>query len=299
MRRYEPVDEYDLTVDAAIIQATSPTVEVTETENGHLVTITDAAGEKSFEVLNGDPGYSPTVTVTEITGGHRVVITDESGDHAFDVMDGEGGGSAGKGITSCVLNADYTLTINYTDGTSDTVGPIRGEQGPAGADGYSPTVSVVNITGGHRLTIRTKTADDQIDIMDGVQGPQGPAGADGSNGVSPVVTMEPISGTPGGYHFTLTDAGGTHTFDIMNGAEGQQGPAGRAPTITTTRITNPDGYRITIIDEVGTRSVEIYDGADGQGVPAGGTAGQFLVKQSATDYDAAWTTVPAAAGSGF
>lgn len=42
----------------------------------------------------GDPGAdgtSPTVTVTAITGGHRVTITDASGAHTFDVLDGEDG----------------------------------------------------------------------------------------------------------------------------------------------------------------------------------------------------------------
>ena len=34
-------------------------------------------------------------------------------------------------------------------------------------------------------------------------------------------------------------------------------------------------------------------------VPAGGTAGQFLVKSSATDYDATWVTVPNANGVSF
>ena len=34
-------------------------------------------------------------------------------------------------------------------------------------------------------------------------------------------------------------------------------------------------------------------------IPSGGTAGQFLVKQSATDYDAAWVTVPNANGVSF
>lgn len=34
-------------------------------------------------------------------------------------------------------------------------------------------------------------------------------------------------------------------------------------------------------------------------LPAGGTAGQFLVKSSATDYDAAWVTVPNANGVSF
>lgn len=34
-------------------------------------------------------------------------------------------------------------------------------------------------------------------------------------------------------------------------------------------------------------------------IPSGGTAGQFLVKQSGTDYDAAWVTVPSANGGSF
>ena len=40
---------------------------------------------------DGEDGYSPTVSVTTITGGHRVTITDASGAHSFDVMDGEDG----------------------------------------------------------------------------------------------------------------------------------------------------------------------------------------------------------------
>ena len=42
----------------------------------------------------GEDGFSPTVVVTEIENGHRVTITDASGPHTFDVMDGQGG-SAG------------------------------------------------------------------------------------------------------------------------------------------------------------------------------------------------------------
>ncbi len=40
-------------------------------------------------------------------------------------------GETGNGISSTVLNDDYTLTINYTDGTSVTTGSVRGETGPA------------------------------------------------------------------------------------------------------------------------------------------------------------------------
>ena len=38
--------------------------------------------------VRGQDGVSPSVTVTEITGGHRVTITDASGTQTFDIMDG-------------------------------------------------------------------------------------------------------------------------------------------------------------------------------------------------------------------
>lgn len=41
------------------------------------------------------------------------------------------------------------------------------------------------------------------------------------------------------------------------------------------------------------------DASSVHGIPSGGTAGQFLVKSSATDYDAAWVTVPNASGVSF
>lgn len=41
---------------------------------------------------DGQDGKSPTVTVTDITGGHRITITDADGTKTFDVMDGGGGG---------------------------------------------------------------------------------------------------------------------------------------------------------------------------------------------------------------
>lgn len=46
-------------------------------------------------------------------------------------MDGVNGGTGatGNGISSVVLNSDYTLTINFTNGTSTTTTSIRGESG--------------------------------------------------------------------------------------------------------------------------------------------------------------------------
>jgi len=41
-------------------------------------------------------------------------------------------GATGTSVSSVVLNADYTLTINFSDGTSTTTTSIRGEQGATG-----------------------------------------------------------------------------------------------------------------------------------------------------------------------
>lgn len=56
--------------------------------SGKVVTV--AQGDK------GDDGFSPVVEIAEIEGGHRVTVTDANGSQSFDVMngkDGEGGGN--------------------------------------------------------------------------------------------------------------------------------------------------------------------------------------------------------------
>ena len=51
-------------------------------------------------------------------------------------------GPTGNGIQSTVLNADYTLTITFTDGTTYTTPSIRGEQGEQGEPGVVQDVTV-------------------------------------------------------------------------------------------------------------------------------------------------------------
>lgn len=45
-------------------------------------------GERGERGLTGQDGISPTVSITPITGGHRITITDADGEHSADVMDG-------------------------------------------------------------------------------------------------------------------------------------------------------------------------------------------------------------------
>lgn len=45
----------------------------------------------------GGSGVSPTIDVTDIDGGHRITITDAEGTESFDVMDGKDGNKGDKG----------------------------------------------------------------------------------------------------------------------------------------------------------------------------------------------------------
>ena len=90
-------------------------------------------------------------------------------------------GATGNGISSVVLNNDYTLTINFTDGTSTTTTSIRGATGAQGP-----------------------------------QGETGPQGATG-NGIS-TVAKTGTSGLVDTYTITFTD-GTTTTFTVTNGSD--------------------------------------------------------------------------------
>lgn len=70
-----------------------------------------AAGMGAVQGKPGKDGFSPTVAVSEIAGGHNVTITDASGPHSFDVMDGESG--SGTGEDSFVTFKDQTISTPY------------------------------------------------------------------------------------------------------------------------------------------------------------------------------------------
>ena len=86
----------------------SPTVSVVDISGGHRVTITDAYGDTSFDVLDGSPGVSPVISVSTITGGHRVTITDATGTKTFDVLNGADGSGSGDMLKSA-YDSDETV----------------------------------------------------------------------------------------------------------------------------------------------------------------------------------------------
>lgn len=266
----------------------SPTVSIIPISGGNRLTVTDATGSHTADIMNGtdgqngsdgapgrdgtdgqdgQDGVSPTVEITAISGGHRLTITDGSGAHTADILDGQTGPQGPAG----------------TDGTD-------------GTDGVTPSISasatVGTGTGNPSCTV-TKTGTDaapsfefSFDGIKGATGPQGPQGnpgtngTDGQDGTSPTVTITPITG---GNRVTITDATGSHTADVMDGSDGQDGSNGQdgiSPTVTITAITG--GHRVTITDATGSHTADIMDGAagtngqDGRGIVSiikTGTAG--------------------------
>ena len=78
----------------------SPTVEISAITGGHRLSITDAEGAETADILDGADGVSPTITITAITGGHRVTVKDASGSKSFDVLNGSDGSGSGDMLKS-------------------------------------------------------------------------------------------------------------------------------------------------------------------------------------------------------
>ena len=74
---------------------------------------------------SGTDGISPTVSITPITGGHRITITDADGEHSADVMDGTGNVddvqiNGSSIVTDGVANIPMPKTVNVS-GTTPTI----------------------------------------------------------------------------------------------------------------------------------------------------------------------------------
>lgn len=85
-----------------------------------------------------------------------------------------------------------------------------GRDGAAGSDGYSPTVTITDITGGHRVTITDKNGAHSFDVMDG----QG--GSGGSSDYSDLTNKPKINGVTLEGNKTLAQIG-AGTYSVPSG----------------------------------------------------------------------------------
>lgn len=95
-------------------------------------------------------------------------------------------------------------------GPAGPTGPT-GATGPAGTDGFSPTITITDITGGHRVTITDADGTHSMDVMDGTDGEDGvgvPAG--GTTGQ----VLSKASGTDYDTEWTTPEAGGVQDVQV-------------------------------------------------------------------------------------
>ena len=153
---------------------------------------------------------SPTVETEQTETGAKITITDLNGPHTVYVYDG-------RGIASVVLNADYTLTITYTDGNSYTTPSIRGADGRGIVSiektGTSGLVDTYTIT-------YTDGAPSTLTITNGKDGQDG-------------VTFTPSVSAAG--VISWSNDGGRQNPEPVNikGPQGEQGPQGDDYVLTS------------------------------------------------------------------
>lgn len=103
----------------------------------------------------------------------------------------------------------------------------KGDKGDKGDPGVSPTVSVQNISGGHKVSITDVDGTNEFDVMDGPQGPKGdngqdgqtgPQGPKGDDGYSPSIYTEPINN---GYKLVIQNKEDEQSINIFNGSSNQ------------------------------------------------------------------------------
>ena len=208
-------------------------------------------GEDGAPGADGKDGVSPTVKTDSISGGTRVTITDAEGEHTFDVLNGKDGGEAatpeiGENGNWFINGEDTGKPSRGADGADGAKGDpgedgAPGENGTDGKDGVSPTVETSTIEGGTHVVITDASGAHEFDVMngtdgadgndgapgadgndgtDGTKGDPGDPGADGADGFSPTVSVSDIEG---GHHVVITDKDGAHEFDIMDGQDATGG----------------------------------------------------------------------------
>lgn len=151
--------------------------------------------------------------------------------------------------------ATYTPSVDDEGNLSWTNDKGKVNPPTKNVKGYSPSIAVKEITGGHQLVITDYTGSQTVDVLNGTNGKNGTNGADGQDGVSPTVVTEAVTG---GTKVTISDKNGSKSFVVSNGEDGTDGQNGVSPTVTVTDINS--GHRVTITDVTGTKTFDVMDG---------------------------------------
>lgn len=158
------------TVNAGIVTAYGAAV-----RGGYEGTYTQFCADlgKLADVLSEFLGFS--VSIETLAEGESATASYEGGILSLGIPRG----NTGNGIQSIVLNADYTLTVTYTNGNTWTSGSIRGK---VGATPHLTIGTVQTLEPGQSATADITGTDEDPVLNLGI--PKGQAGASDAGGVS-------------------------------------------------------------------------------------------------------------------
>lgn len=162
------------------IKGYSPSILVRDVADGKELVITDYNGSQTVKILNGTDGAKGDTGATGPQGPKG--DTGETGATGPQGPKGDTGAAGPQGPKGDTGDTGSQGPKGDTGATGATgpQGPkgdtgetgATGPQGPKGADGtdgVSPTVTVTDINGGHRVTITDATGTKTFDVMDGAQ----------------------------------------------------------------------------------------------------------------------------------
>ena len=150
------------------IKGYSPRILVRDVTDGKELVITDYNGSQTVKILTGPQGPKGDTGETGATGPQGPKgDTGATGPQGPKGDTGETGSQGPKGDTGAT-GATGPQGPKGDTGETGATGP-QGPKGADGTDGVSPTVTVTDINGGHRVTITDATGTKTFDVMDGTQ----------------------------------------------------------------------------------------------------------------------------------
>lgn len=145
-----------------------------------------------------------------LTNPTSVNIKGPKGDNGTDGKNGKDGVTFTPSVDS-EGNLSWTNNGELNNPTTVNIKGATGQKGEAGKDGFSPSISVEEITDGHKVTITNENSSDSFNIMNGTNG------NNGQDGVSPTIVLDTSTTGRGGVSIDVTDASGVKSAFVNNG----------------------------------------------------------------------------------